>query len=300
MRACLAMLVLAAAARADVLILDGGAIVRGDVLKETSETVFVDLGYTVLEVPADAILDRQRAGRPGEAAPGGGLVTRGAPELAPGADPLARAGPAVALVSRPGRRGGGFVIRQDGYLVAPSRLVEGELEVTVSLLQDGEEGLRRRTFTDVEVVARNPRVDLALLRVDPERLADDPLVALPLAEDGAVAEGDPVIGLHAPLGAAPRASRGVLVDVEREQDGLLYLQSTIELDEVDSGTPLLDARGAVVGMQSWGQVTAKGQSLAIPAARIAHFVENRDAFVVDEDRPSSGYRYLPPPARPDS
>ena len=54
---------LASTTRADELLLSGGALIRGTILKETSDALHVDLGFTVLTVPRSQILERRRCRR---------------------------------------------------------------------------------------------------------------------------------------------------------------------------------------------------------------------------------------------
>jgi serine protease Do len=81
-------------------------------------------------------------------------------------------------------------------------------------------------------------------------------------------------------------------------DGRIHLQTTTPVNPGNSGGPLFNMKGEVIGvvdlMESWVQ---EGLNYAIPIDRVKRFLRDRDAFAYDKDNPNTGYRYLPPPPK---
>src|SRR5262245_16418888 len=115
--ACPALLAapLSATARADELVLAGGSVVRGPVLKESNDAVFVDLGFTVLTVPRASILQRTSDADAAAATKAGGETSKGLYSKAALAEltvkeAVDRFGEGVVLIKNPSALGSGFII----------------------------------------------------------------------------------------------------------------------------------------------------------------------------------------------
>jgi serine protease Do len=296
------VLALVAPAIADVFHFGNGRRVEGTVLKETSETVFVDLGFTVLAIPKKEILRREKSAAeeaPAAVAAGeekeseGALFhTSGRKEL-PVDENVARVQGAVVLVSSPGGLGSGFIIRSDGWIVTNDHVIQGEQEITVTLFEKTDTGFERRKYEDVRIVATNAYVDLALLRI--EGVKDLPTV--PLGDIDDLSSGQAVFAIGNPLGLERSVSEGIVSTLNRPVEGLTYVQTTTQINPGNSGGPLFDLKGRVVGVTNMGILFAEGLNFAIPVDRVKWFLKNRDAFLFDKDNPNSGFRFLPPPSK---
>jgi S1-C subfamily serine protease len=184
------------------------------------------------------------------------------------------AGPAVVSLqikapNRRGRRegaGSGVVVTPDGYLLTNSHVVNG-----------GGKGaeLRVRTSTgDVlgaQVVGDDPATDLAVVKVDPAALParNGAPVTVPL--DGAIRPrpGQLVVAIGNPLGFDSTVSTGVVSALGRTlrgRDGRLIdgvVQHTAPLNPGNSGGPLLDARGRLVGINTAIIAMSQGIGFAV-------------------------------------
>jgi len=78
---------------------------------------------------------------------------------------------------------------------------------------------------------------------------------------------------------------------------MLYVQTTAAVNAGNSGGPLLNLEGEVVGVVSWHYLMTEGLNFAIPITTVEAFLENRDAFQFDKDNPNSGHLYLAPPRK---
>ncbi|MFM8358782.1 MAG: trypsin-like serine protease, partial [Verrucomicrobiota bacterium] len=65
----------------------------------------------------------------------------------------------------------------------------------------------------------------------------------------------------------------------------------------NSGGPLFNQRGEVVGVINMKLTFGEGLGFAIPVDSLKYFLQHRDAYAYDNDNPSNAFRYLEPPSR---
>jgi serine protease Do len=296
------------AGRADVIELKDGHQVVGDVLAEKANALFVDLGFDILRIPRDQIVRRGKAGD---------LAARGlaAPATAPDLDDqdgsqffdtsslkakpvkelVQHYGEAVVSVETPSGLGSGFIINDDGYVVTNNHVIEGETRIAAVLYQNTPGGLVRRRVENVEIVALNPFVDLALLKLPPQKELKLGHVVLGNLKD--LNAGDGVFAIGNPLGLERSVSQGIVSTRNRNFEGLVYLQTDAAINPGNSGGPLFNLKGEVVGVTSLKIAHGDNLGFAIPINYVKDFLRNREAFTFDKDNPNTGYRYLDPPRR---
>lgn len=291
---------------AETFHLDTGQMLRGQVLKETAEAIFLDLGFTVIEVPTRHIARRE----PDEAQKAETQQAAGAKTEVAESVYFTRAGErgtikkhaetfgdAVVRVSTPRGLGSGFVIHaKEGYIVTNHHVIDREQKITVTFfLRKGTE-FEKISKDKVRIIASNPYHDVALLKV--EDLGDLKLPQVYLsAGDDDLKVGDSVFAIGNPLGLERSVSEGIVSKTDREFEGMLYVQTTAAINPGNSGGPLLSERGEVVGITNMKIQFGEGLGFAIPVRVLKDFLRHRDAYAYDKDNPNSGYRYLPPPRR---
>lgn len=160
---------------------------------------------------------------------------------------------------RSGRRGqgSGFIVKPDGLIVTNNH-VAGESSNSVRLW-DG-------TSFPAKVESRNRRRDLALLRIPTDDLAP---VALANSDD--VRVGELVIAVGNPLGFVGAVTTGIVHAIGR-RPGLgttKWIQAEVQLAPGNSGGPLADARGRVIGVNT---MVAGGLGLAAPANDVSSLI----------------------------
>jgi serine protease Do len=172
-----------------------------------------------------------------------------------------------------GRTGGGtgVIWRDDGLIITNAHVARGaDAKVT---LWDGRQ-------LDATVTSRDPRRDLAALAVR--------AVALPAPVTGDPASlraGDIVLALGNPLGIVGALALGIVHVVDRQgSDGPRWIRADVRLAPGNSGGPLSDAQGRVVGINT---LIANGLGVAIPVNRVTEFLGSAG------QRPRLGIAYRP-------
>lgn len=170
--------------------------------------------------------------------------------------------------------GSGFVISSDGITVTNAHVVGDAPTVGVRVGPDGDPG-------QADVLASSPSTDLALLRVD---TGGRRLSALKLADSSAVGVGDPVYAIGSPFGLEQTLTSGIVSATGRTIQGLDgspihgAIQTDAALNAGNSGGPLLDSSGRVVGVNSQiatgeaGSGSA-GVGFAVPSGVLSQLIE---------------------------
>jgi serine protease Do len=296
----LVVFLIAGSVSAEEILLKTGQRLEGDILKETLQEVYLDVGVDVIRIPLDRIESRQ-ASSEGEAAVASAagfdeifriaqLPVRSIRELA------AQFGEGVVLVQTPSGLGSGFILNDRGYCVTNYHVVEQETRIAVNIFRKARDGnFERRRIDDVRILALNPFFDLALLQIPAqEDLEFQPVV---LTDESPLHEGEEVFAIGNPLGLERSVSQGIVSTKNRTFEGIVYIQTTAQINPGNSGGPLFNNRGEVIGVTNMKISGGEGLGFAIPIAYVKHFLRNRDAFAFDQNNPNTGYRYLDPPRR---
>jgi serine protease Do len=163
--------------------------------------------------------------------------------------------------------GSGFIVSPDGYIVTNAHVVDGANEVTVRLTD-------RREFT-AKVIGADKRTDIALIKID----AKNNLPALDLTDPPTPRQGEWVVAIGSPFGFENSISAGIVSGVHRALPGgqmTPFIQTDVAVNPGNSGGPLLNAAGQVVGVNS--QIYSRsggymGLSFAIPASVAANVAQ---------------------------
>ena len=149
--------------------------------------------------------------------------------------------------------GSGFVIDKDGHIVTNYHVVQGASRVEVSF--SNQDTVKAR------VVGTDPSTDLAVLEVDAPAKALTPLA---LADSDAVQVGDPVVAIGNPFGLDRTVTAGIVSALQREvRSPNNYtidhvIQTDAPINSGNSGGPLIDAHGRVIGVNSQIETASGG------------------------------------------
>lgn len=141
---------------------------------------------------------------------------------------------------RPTSQGSGFFISEDGYLVTNNHVVDGGSAFTV-LLADGAE-------LDAKLIGRDPRTDLAVLKVSDKRKFS----YVQFADDSKVRVGDWVVAVGNPFGFGGTVTAGIVSARSRDLGGAYddFLQIDAAVNRGNSGGPSFNLNGEVVGINT--------------------------------------------------
>ncbi len=287
---------------ADTVLLKDKSSVTGKILAEKSDAVVVDVGYTVLVVPRNAVSRISKASETNApvataAVPAGQFYaattkTSAARDVS---SLVKQIGEAVVQVKTPGGLGSGFFINDEGYLITNFHVIEGETEISVEVYHQTGGQLDRETYRAVKIIAINKFQDLALLHIEDKGAPKFKPVMLGTSDALSVGEG--VFAIGSPLGLERTVTQGILSTKTRQMEGQLYLQTSTQINPGNSGGPLFNLAGEVVGVTNMKITFGEGLGFAIPVELVKNFLDHRDSFAYSTDNPNNPFRYLEPPSR---
>ncbi len=185
----------------------------------------------------------------------------------------------TALIARQQTLGSGVIVDPDGYIITNAHVVEGAEKVRVVLTPVGEssEGPPPGVKTDysAKILGVHKESDLALLKIDATGL---PFLSLDPSHP--IRQGELVIALGSPEGLGNSVTMGVVSSVDRQPDPdspMVYIQTDAPINHGNSGGPLVDVDGYLVGINTFilsESGGSQGLGFAVPA-RVVSFVYDR-------------------------
>ena len=136
--------------------------------------------------------------------------------------------------------GSGVIVTKDGYILTNNHVVDGADEVNVTLLD-------KREFT-AKVVGRDPKTDIAVLKIDAKDLP-----ALPMADSEKIEVGDIVLAVGNPFNVGQTVTMGMVSAKGRGGVGVDYedfIQTDAAINPGNSGGALVDSEGRLVGINT--------------------------------------------------
>ena len=286
---------------AEVIHLQDRSSLSAPVIKESSEYVYVDLGFDILRIPRGSIVS---IGSPPPslsqtAAPtpitNKGLYAIGNPLVHSTVEGVQAFGPAVVVVKSPAGLGSGFIVHEDGYLITNFHVIEGQKHFTVTqFVQKGAE-IKRVIHKEIRIVALDAFHDLAVLQIEDEHEAPFPTVVLGLEEP---VYGESVFVIGNPAGLERTVTEGILSHTGRLFEGSLYLQLDASVNPGNSGGPLFNGRGQVIGVVNMGSRILQGLNFAIPVRHVTFLLDHIEAYAYDKSNSESGFVYVSAPPNP--
>ena len=169
--------------------------------------------------------------------------------------------------------GSGFIIDKEGIIVTNNHVIEGADEITV-IMSNQEE------YT-AELLGRDPKADLAVLKIDP---GSSVLTAVEWGDSEAIKVGDWSIAIGNPLGLGGTVTAGIISAISRDIGSgpyVKFLQTDASINRGNSGGPLFNIEGKVIGINS-AIISQTGGSIglgfAIPSNSAKKIVQQLKEF----------------------
>ena len=169
-------------------------------------------------------------------------------------------------------QGSGFIVSADGYVVTNNHVIsldqKGAADAVMVTLADGTEYQAR-------IVGRDQDSDIAVLKID----AKGPLPFVQFGQSSKARAGDWVIAIGNPFGLGGTVTSGIVSAVNRNTGSGAYqhyIQSDASINSGNSGGPMFDMRGNVIGINNWIVAPNGGNigiGFAIPADTAKPIVE---------------------------
>ena len=223
------------------------------------------------------------------AAPGGtpeGSLLLPAPNIE---DVIVAAMPGIVEIRAEGGSGTGFIVHEDGLVITNKHVVGDTGQVGIRLATGGD-------YTGTVLVV-HPDLDLAFIDIE----SDSVFTPLALGDSDASRVGAGVIAIGFPLGEDlgedPTVTTGIISAKRQDLD---FLQTNADLNPGNSGGPLLDEYGCVVGINTAGVgETGDGQvvtgiNFAIPVNDLREALSGIENIPVCEGRQPEGMAVVPP------
>ncbi|MDX2141913.1 MAG: DegQ family serine endoprotease [Rhodospirillaceae bacterium] len=159
--------------------------------------------------------------------------------------------------------GSGFIIDKAGYIVTNNHVVEGADKISVTLADD--------TVIDAKLVGRDPKTDIALLKVTTDR----PLTAVPWGDSDKVRVGDWTLAIGNPFGLGGTVTAGIISARARDIEAGQYddfFQTDAAINRGNSGGPLFNLDGEVIGINT-AIFSPSGGSVGVGFAAAANLVK---------------------------
>jgi Trypsin-like peptidase domain len=165
--------------------------------------------------------------------------------------------------------GSGFLISANGEIVTNFHVIKGAHSAEVKLSSGA-------FFPVSGILASDPDRDLAIIKVNGNNV---PL--LTLGDTDKLSVGDHVVAIGSPLGLEGTVSDGIVSALREEAQDKRWIQTTAPVSPGNSGGPLLDMRGNVVGVITWRVSSHQAQNLnfAIPSDEVRSLLSKPDRLV---------------------
>jgi len=178
--------------------------------------------------------------------------------------------------------GSGVIVTKDGYILTNNHVIDGADEVKVRL-SDGRQ-------YEAEIIGADPKTDIAVLKVDAEELP-----ALTLADSEQSRVGDIVFAAGNPLGVGLTVTQGIISATNRTSLSIIdeggyenFIQTDAAINRGNSGGPLVDAQGRIVGINT-AILSQSGGSIGIGFAIPSSLARSIMMSLIENGEVSRGY-----------
>ena len=143
--------------------------------------------------------------------------------------------PAVITVISGNKQGSGFVVSRDGRVLTNAHVIQGQSALI--RFPDGNN-------VAATVLRSDADKDLVLLRAN----TGSSYPTLPMGDSDKAVQGEPVITIGSPVGLEGTVTRGIISAIRKAPNGVTFIQIDAAINQGNSGGPLLNAAGQVIGI----------------------------------------------------
>jgi S1-C subfamily serine protease len=165
-------------------------------------------------------------------------------------------------------QGSGAIISEDGYVVTNYHVIKGARRASVTSYSGDVYGIR--------LIGYDATNDIAVL----ELVSNESFDYFIFGNSDNIEIGQKVVALGNPLGLSFTATEGIISSPSRvAQDGLTYIQTDVTLNPGNSGGPIIDSNGRLIGIANFKVAGYEGLGFAIPSNRVEDVVRE----IINED-----------------
>ena len=170
----------------------------------------------------------------------------------------------IIQIATPYSTGTGFLLGDEKLIVTNEHVVRSNKEVVING-NNIEKQMVKVLFTD-------PKHDLAFLAA-PRMIKK--ITEVKLGEKGSVSQGDQIIAVGHPFGMKYSATQGIVSSTTQEKNGIFYIHHDAALNPGNSGGPLLDKEGAIIGVNTFIIRSGNSVGFSLP---VEYLIDTIDAF----------------------
>ncbi|MEK6819532.1 MAG: trypsin-like peptidase domain-containing protein, partial [Nanoarchaeota archaeon] len=169
----------------------------------------------------------------------------------------------VVSVTSDNSLGSGFIVNSEGYIVTNYHVISTNEKNIKVITYD-------KKILSAELIGKNEKKDLALLKIEGSYRA------IELAEDEDIQVGKKVIAIGNPLGLSYSVTEGIISAIDRlGPSGLReYIQTDVSLNPGNSGGPLIDIQGKVVGINNFKIGGAESLGFSLKSSSVKETINN--------------------------
>ncbi|MDO8661166.1 MAG: trypsin-like peptidase domain-containing protein [Candidatus Woesearchaeota archaeon] len=166
--------------------------------------------------------------------------------------------PSVVSIQTDKSTGSGAIIDARGYIITNYHVIEG---ATAGSVRTSDKNTHQ-----VRIVATNPAKDLAILQIEGD------YTSLKLGNSDGVEVGQRVIAVGSPAGLEFSVNEGI-ISARRENNGNEYFQTDVALNPGNSGGPLIDNTGKLIGINNFKLKNFEGLNFALTINEAKQFIQ---------------------------
>lgn len=163
----------------------------------------------------------------------------------------------VVIKTNAGAIGSGFFINRDGYIVTNKHVLPNNSQAEIKTANG-------KMFKVLQVIREDADGDLVIASTDTSPQESNPVTINP----GIPESGEKIIVIGSPLGLEQTVSDGIVSAVRQNQNGVNFIQITAPVSPGNSGGPLLNMRGEVIGVATFQYRTGQNLNFCVAASRI--------------------------------